>query len=207
MVEVERRERRGDVVEREAQLVHDARWAERDPRIRRSLIAAAVRGRPTRADGDLRNHDLLPARASIHADAGDQAPRAAVRPAVLLPDTHQIGRIRPVDADPRLDLAVQVNPAALRRNIVGCAARKRTRARDLDEWTSRKGRRRNACCDREHADNGRTKGTHTLFPHRPPLILDAAVSQAHGPRSTGAGQDARPWPDPKGAVAARRSLP
>ena len=79
--------------------------------------------------------------------AGNETARAAVRPAVLLPDTDEVVRVRRIDVDPRLDLAVQVRPIPDCAGI-GRAAGERARTGDLDEWTGHEVR----CGDADSSD-------------------------------------------------------
>ena len=69
MIEVEGRDRRVEIVERQAQLVGDPGRAEGDPRIRRPLVAAAVCRGPTCAQRGLEVVDGCPGRAAVVRDA------------------------------------------------------------------------------------------------------------------------------------------
>ena len=82
----------GSLVEDQADLMEHAVRAERQPRVGRPLELAA---RTVAQTGD---HDGLESLTAVQADAGNVAARAAVGPAILLPegdDVVRVGRVRP----------------------------------------------------------------------------------------------------------------
>ena len=124
-------------IDDQAHLVRHPIRVERDPGIRRPLKNAA----PT--VGKARNGNDRPSAAAIMANPGDCAPRATVRPTVLLPDCDNVHTIGWVDVDPGFDLgACIIGPGAVYLTGEITAIGKhavRTGTRDLYQRTGAQG--------------------------------------------------------------------
>ena len=99
--------------------MRDPGGADRDPRIARALIVAAVRGVAPGTERE-RGGDRRPRTARVEGDAREQPGRAALGIAVLLPDGDEVGRIEGVDGEGRLDLDGSANARGDARCPVGC---------------------------------------------------------------------------------------
>ena len=94
-------------VKRQRNLMRNTIGRDTDPRVRRALVVAIVRGVATLAPREVRE-GTAPRLTAIVRDAGDQAACTAVLPAILLPHPDEIGAIARIHGDPGFDLCIQV---------------------------------------------------------------------------------------------------
>ena len=95
---------------RDRRLIDDAVGADRDPRVGRQLVVAAVAGVAAGAAGK-GGHRRRPRAAAVERRRREHSPRTAVRPPVLLPDADEIGRVGGIRSDIGLDFGVGVERA------------------------------------------------------------------------------------------------
>src|SRR3989442_8446054 len=156
-------DRRDEVLEQvdgQADLVGVAVRRERDPRVGRAIVVAAVGGRAPRAAAEVRRPDP-PGRGPILAEGRDQPVRPAVRPAVLLPHGHAVPRVGRVHLDPQLDLRVLIDGRARLGDSLA-AGSEGASGRDHPERSDRAAPSRR---DAERDENDSSENTHETL-HR-----------------------------------------
>src|SRR2546422_6285416 len=150
----------GEQVDGQANLVGVAVRRERDPRVGRAIVVAAVGGSAPRAAAEVRSPDP-PGRAPILGEGRDQPVRPAVRPAVLLPHGDEVPRVGRVHVDPRLDLRVLIDGRARLGDSLA-AGSEGASGRDHPERSDRAAPSRR---DAERDENDSSENTHETL-HR-----------------------------------------
>ena len=132
-------------VESERDQVHDAVRCVGDPRIARARVVAAVRDGAAGAARE-RNRGAIPVQSAIHRETRDDRLRAAARPAVLLPDADEVGRVAGIDREEWFDLGVDVDRSGRwcsvatgrKRRCGGCEVCRIQRGRRWGWWRRRR---------------------------------------------------------------------
>ena len=140
--------------------------ADAHPRVRRALVVAAVGRVAARAARERRRRRTLPGVAAVERDAGEQALRAAVGPAILLPDRDQVAPLGRIGTHPRLDLGVAVQRARLRRSVAAGGERRGAGDPRSATRTARRAGRRCLPCRRSPRQRELRKTSHDASTHR-----------------------------------------